>query len=1811
MTAEMGKPVGRKTLTDCFNEACDRFQEEIADPILTGKSDPKKAENIKQFLNGTRMDSLMEVCRELSEKVGEENKAARLLTTLEQLKTAGDAFMGFAPESVSIVWFGISSLIQIGNAKVQTRLLICGTCNSITNIVADCIRWEARMAKIEEVASEINIWESDIPEIVFAILDFLWNARPHLDPSRIKRIGSTVKDLFTKDIEQKAGALIEKYEAVVKIVQSHFEDSILYESFKVAENLDQMKKAIREYANIGSELINAAQKQALLYELGQQQAKLTYSSSYKIHFTSLNDRLDKIIRDRNGRLPAIWLYKDTAYQDWKGDNSQAKLLCLRAPRGHGKSVVMTSVYREITGEIPEATLADIGTAGRQPALLYHFFYKRGEQDIQTARASLEAILHQLLGSKHLRETAQNLVATLDVLAPNFSSTLDSLCETTRKVAELIPVRVYLMIDALDECVDRREQRLCHHLRALTQNSGINIRVIISARDSFDVVSELVDSSNQSTDVAIGESTEANGVDELPDDIQLVDITREKNAIDLEEFLRHDVGEVLQRRISKTLSHIFDLELTRIVDTIHKKAKGDFTLARMIIGTLQQPSKETLDKKIQRLPAAIGEIYMQTIESLTPDEQELIVTTLKWVVWSVTSLTVIEISEHYRDIFKEESKLKEEESTKMNLYTTEVMKLIRKNPYEDPEVKDTAYHLENAGRDFFRLDRNTGLVNVDISIREWIQDDDPSANSNSATQESRGFDKYRDLKGNTVFKFTLTSSFVRYGDSLSELFSKKVAHMSIATDILRALNNASFQKEHMPWLPEWAKETVGQDFYYDEAREALGYDKSIESPAIADVETVQISRAQYTRYEIMHWQDHIRILQTWWTKVSQNDTWWNELLTQLSIFMRPENWYRWNIQRPDSNYYSELSPSDRLAARFVQEPIHVASEFGLHLMVDHLMNQAASQAESERELCPRRESDIKEFKAARVSAIFSTYHQDEDDGEEEDEEEEDEKEEEQKVETALVPEFTIKTAIENTSTAELIAFLSLGLPDLWDWAVDYQELIESMEPSLRVAWLASQLLRGKKFPPNEEVEAETQALSISEENNDDDESTSMASFAKAPEEKGSAILKTIRSIYEKFPAERGGTSLEQDVTDFLAKNDNDEVFVSESLQKLISSHSAPSLKYGEGSICDKPDPFGFLPIYIAARHSATVDTLIRHKANINAIQEARLSTKVIKNTALLSILLEITALDENSDVIEQTLLTSAKALISEVSWEWDVHATDDFQMTPLHYLFKNPTPKTAEKIHEALDICQIIVKLRRIDGGELISAEDHQSEMPLAGAIRGGFKQAVELLLKLGADINDQNNRGQNYFHVLAGGRSTGDNSDITMAQTFLSAGLNCTKPDKHGRSPLHLAIATSKWNLVEFFLQKYEETERQSTANEDHPALSRDKHGCSLLHIFAMGSRSYEENQLCTDLFKRVSSLLSKYADINKLILEPNSLGETPLHLAIRYRQHGIVGYILDISPENKCRNIYGYTALDAISEQVAEELVALSDGINDYGPRLAVSKRIFNMAFQKIPPSSLSHFETILFAIEGKGKELEELKLHDIIKAYNNLPGDEHGWALTDLFSVYERTHLASFCSQDSGSRSQNFARPSGNGRVRRGSKQRYYLENDDVAARDKTIQVRNPYLGNDVRIISDHPIPPSDKSFYFEISKIEHEEKVFFTVDGKIIPVFFTVPPRRYFPFLETGSDAEDLKFNFGNEPFIFKLASDTNWDWDGTFDNKDLSNTEVYWQPSDHIESEYGDDDEDEEGEGEGEDSDGERADEEESDEEGEEEGEDYEA
>ncbi|KAF3314870.1 hypothetical protein TWF173_004396 [Orbilia oligospora] len=1758
----------RKSLFQCFEEARQTFEKKIVEPLT--KSDPKRLSSIQEFLQGIKLDELGRVCRDLSELAEDKanNKASKLLVTLDQFKGAGDALLQFAPESVSIVWFGISSLITIGSAKVQTRLMICGACDSIANIVADCIRWESMAAlMVNEDQNLDDIWESDVPHLIFLILEFLWSAKPHFDQSQVKRIASNLKEVFNKELQERVTTVLDKYEALVKALQGQFQGSMLESSFKTGEIIRQIRENLQSYVSIGVNLMSSLQKKALLDELDRQQAKLEHPASYKLHFSSLNDRLTRIIHDRNGRLAASWLFSEDEYCDWKifHPNSSAEgvnFLCLRGPRGHGKSVAMMSIHRDITKSILQGTFPgsevalitrDLREHASNPPLVCHFFFKKGEQDMERSRSALESILYQLLGSDEIRRDLSVLTAAIGILNPgfldasstqsaesrgtdtrnvsgNFQDSLRSLCDAIKLIAAVIPVPVYLMIDALDECIDRREQCFLEYLKSLvdksnvdgdnsrtagSSNTGIkskNLKLVISARDSVDIVGELVDSKKKTESPNVEDVLKNQG-------IKIVDITPEKNSSDLEEYLRYAVGEVLTRRIDRTqYEAYYDSQLSRIVKIVHEKANGDFTLARLIIANLQQPSKESLEKRIKRLPSAIGDIYRASLESLTADEQEFVVAALKWVVWGVCGLSILEISDHYKEIYKNSGHSDSKPSPDVGGSETEsIPEPYYESPYDNPEVKDTIYHIENAGRDFFKYDRNTGVVNVDISIREWIQQD--VSDSDPLAEDSRGFNKFRDNRGNTVFQFTLAPSFVRYGDTLSQLFNKKEAHMSIALDIFRTLNNEEFQNKYMPWRPNW----------------------------VEDIDLVFQDRKTLLRYEIEHWHDHILALQEWWTEDSVDSSWWAELLNQISIFTRPENWYRWNIQRIHLDTDEALLVSKDVSIhvpdrdcgnlefllRVFEEPIQYACKMGLYLLVDALAQQAKTSVQSSE----REKEDSKMVQSCQVETVRTVRVQ------------------------ALIND--IRT-VRSTWTS-----LDPDAPSA---------------PSIRVGqglfiWLKHHI-----------------ALSQLVEDMGGEE---ILERLGRPDLDNGASPKLLSVIVEQ-----------------LTKNafDLDNQGIIGLVQETAGLQSPQSPC---GILCNRGDILGRSPLCLASSNPVIIRRLLGYGANINGSSILGLGHKF---SPLKSILEE--AAHPRSEMTKTRLLKSAEILILEgadlklgedsertttclhlaaslnelklfkllcVSGDWDVHARDKLGKTPLHCLLDAQRPSSPEKVTEILSIFKMIVKMKRLEE-DLINMEDDKSQNALAYAIQGGFIEAVEMLVDMGVNVHDEDFNGANCFHHLSNW-PVGDETNVKkVADVLLRSGLDYAKPDKFGKTPLHCAATAGRWYWARFFLSKYDELAKisQETGNTNPLLLLTNGNRKTLFYATAQGAvgdaikRQRIEQLDSIEFFKELNSVLSKYTDTASLILKPDSIGRTPLHIAVKGRCLQMVEAIISINPDISRVDHYLKSALDVAMHNLTETRIELRPRPGNLDTKAASELAVqIIRCLESHSGSVSSQFPFPLFKELVKttiqSTMLDSILAHpetrDLVDRYGS------AWAEPVSYPDLEGGELVSYRDLEGVERllspPSEFARPTRIGWASCSIE----LSNDALEVLSTGSKPNQYYF-----VIPDHPIPPMNAVFYFEVTlssglsedrfKWPYEDdlkhvsqatgkgtsnpftdtkyrcfgcgmnpvtQVFFlTVDGAVVFTTIQLDPNVYYPFFGFSNYSSSFKINFGTEKFMFELAN-----------------------------------------------------------------------
>ncbi|KAF3912460.1 hypothetical protein ABW20_dc0104181 [Dactylellina cionopaga] len=759
----------RKTLEYCFDAARDRLRDEA-------KEKGKRASELGEFLRGTTtVADLNKKCEKLVKDGEKFEKAEQLMTTLGRVQSAMDSLLSAAPESVSMVWFGISSLISLGTMTATVRQRIYSTSNSIATMIELCLRLEQRSpiyqssSEAFEAEPELNntIWEFHIPELIFLILDFLWHSKPHDSTRSIKMYGKAIKETFTGSLDQKASALLEHYQILIEKAQVLYEDFLVRENFMARLKSDDLQKDIKGISDIAKDIVDIAYNQTIKDELDRQKNRITPSKAQETHSKAIESRLDDIASKRQ---IIKWLLDHDSYKNWKAEPATVnRILCIEAPRGHGKSIAMMRICRDLRNK----------GDGTTPPVILRFFFKKGDQDIQKTQTAFESLLFQLLDSNIILKNLTALEKVVEVLNPDFGSddgsagqtafweTPEAICRTIRKIASLIPNRIYLMIDALDECYDRKEKGIAMCLKwamsdqNLAESGSPGVHIIISARDTINIKSELEAAGYDTTSSSQNLKTVA--------PVSFITIGKEQNSYDVREYLKHEVSHALSRLIDPSKAY-FSQKVEKIVANIFGKAGGDFTRARLIITHLQEPSKLPLEKKIERLPDSIGDIYMASLEALTATQQELVVCALKWIVWGVSGISVIELSDHYREIYRESEIPEIGERTEAervvsvldtaeNLEadaTTDTSDLL---PFDEgnlgPEVKELIYHLSETGRDFFRYDATTGSVTVDISIREWITKDVDGVKPSKISSASHGFKKYRDEEGHTVFKFTLT------------------------------------------------------------------------------------------------------------------------------------------------------------------------------------------------------------------------------------------------------------------------------------------------------------------------------------------------------------------------------------------------------------------------------------------------------------------------------------------------------------------------------------------------------------------------------------------------------------------------------------------------------------------------------------------------------------------------------------------------------------------------------------------------------------------------------------------------------------------------------------------------------------------------------------------------------------------------------------------------------------------------------------------------------------------------------------------------
>lgn len=183
---------------------------------------------------------------------------------------------------------------------------------------------------------------------------------------------------------------------------------------------------------------------------------------------------EKALKQRQAKT-GLWFIQHKRYTEWKSGKSQ--FLWLHGIPGCGKSILTSTVIEDLLQLTSQAT----GSA------VAYFYFDFNDPQKRRTDLMVRSILAQLLQSH-----AENSVA----VAALFSScnggkrtpSLDACVDVFRQMINEIP-RVFVVLDALDECESRKE--LLEILSSMSEWRAHNLHILLTSRKVRDIEDSLV------------------------------------------------------------------------------------------------------------------------------------------------------------------------------------------------------------------------------------------------------------------------------------------------------------------------------------------------------------------------------------------------------------------------------------------------------------------------------------------------------------------------------------------------------------------------------------------------------------------------------------------------------------------------------------------------------------------------------------------------------------------------------------------------------------------------------------------------------------------------------------------------------------------------------------------------------------------------------------------------------------------------------------------------------------------------------------------------------------------------------------------------------------------------------------------------------------------------------------------------------------------------------------------------------------------------------------------------------------------------
>ena len=276
-------------------------------------------------------------------------------------------------------------------------------------------------------------------------------------------------------------------------------------------------------------------------------------------------------KSRREKGTCNWIFELEKYRNWRS-STDSSLLWISGVGGLGKSILMSTVINELWEAFKE----------EQGCSAQYFFCSAGEDSTRLVARIKKQLLHQLYQMARSDESSDLLEKSNDVIS-NFlgrkdladskpgpqqkkSEKLTGFEDAYSSLAKLLDKKIFLVIDALDECTDRKNEGILKTLQDTLSASKLPLKIMVCSRPEPDIVDDLAD----------------------------------KPAIKVEDHNGPDIEKAAKAKLDE-LPGLSSDERVVACKSIVEKAKGLFRCVDPAIEFLKKPWRRPLEKRLAELP----------------------------------------------------------------------------------------------------------------------------------------------------------------------------------------------------------------------------------------------------------------------------------------------------------------------------------------------------------------------------------------------------------------------------------------------------------------------------------------------------------------------------------------------------------------------------------------------------------------------------------------------------------------------------------------------------------------------------------------------------------------------------------------------------------------------------------------------------------------------------------------------------------------------------------------------------------------------------------------------------------------------------------------------------------------------------------------------------------------------------------------------------------------------------------------------------------------------------------------------------------